>query len=204
MEKKLWSLFPEPLGVYKLGRDFSNLEINKINELLINKRTNAANSRSKETFVLDLTEFKELKEFCNYALHDFYKSIFEEEQKLKITQSWLNLTTKGQYHHSHCHPNSFFSGVLFIETEESDSIKFTKFGVQDSFYLNTLNRKSFNEFNSTAWSIPAESGTLLMFRSNLVHEVPITVSEKRISLSFNSFPSGTFGTIDELIHLDLL
>jgi hypothetical protein len=36
-----------------------------------------------------------------------------------ITQSWANYTKKNQYHHTHEHPNSFISGVLYINANEA-------------------------------------------------------------------------------------
>ena len=37
---------------------------------------------------------------------------------LKITQSWINFTKKGEYHHPHAHPNSLISGVFYVEADK--------------------------------------------------------------------------------------
>ena len=44
-----------------------------------------------------------------------------------VTQSWLNWTEPGGFHHSHYHPNSFISGVFYINANgSSDRIDFSK------------------------------------------------------------------------------
>jgi hypothetical protein len=48
---------------------------------------------------------------------------------MRLTQSWLNYTKPGQFHHKHAHPNSFISGVLYMKAaRQRDKIYFYKDG----------------------------------------------------------------------------
>jgi uncharacterized protein (TIGR02466 family) len=198
---KVHSIFPEPLGVYYLERDFTDQELQCIDSILLDTTDNFKNRHSSDTYVLQNQVFNDLNTFCLKSLHDFYKTTEDDCAELRITQSWLNLTRKGESHHLHVHPNSIISGVLFVEAEETDNICFVKRTTQNVYYSNKKNQR-FNCWNSTSWYMPATQGTLLLFRSSLEHEVPVTVSDKRISLSFNSFFYKSCGDEKQLNYLN--
>ncbi len=200
-EGQIFNLFPEPVGVYSLSRKFTTEELSYINSTLLKPKENKLNYRSFESYALNEPILKNINDFCLSSLHHFQETIEGSYTPLRITQSWLNLTKKGQAHHRHVHPNSYISGVLFIDCEKSDKILFSKQTGQDVYYQSTMN-KTYNPWNSTSWFLPASNGTLLLFRSSLNHEVPATVSERRVSLSFNSFFSKSYGTVEELNFLD--
>ena len=54
-----------------------------------------------------------INKFIEKCLNNFYQSVFSprDDVEIYITQSWLNYTEPGQFHHKHAHPNSFVSGV---------------------------------------------------------------------------------------------
>ena len=55
----------------------------------------------------------------------FNKVLCAKNVKPYITQSWLNYTRANQFHHRHEHPNSFVSGVLYINADKAtDRINF--------------------------------------------------------------------------------
>jgi hypothetical protein len=45
------------------------------------------------------------------------KDVWHAEIDPFVTQSWLNWTKPGQWHHKHSHPNSLYSGVLYLDVE---------------------------------------------------------------------------------------
>ena len=118
---------------------------------------------------------------------------------LRITQSWLNYTDTGQNHHRHPHPNSYISGVFYLNANpEVDKIYFFK----EEYKQLLIDPQTFNLWNSTSWWLPVGTGDLLIFPSNLIHMVDNTINkETRISLAFNTFPVGLLGDED---HLDSL
>ncbi|NDB57913.1 hypothetical protein EB001_05660 [bacterium] len=202
MDKEILGLFAEPIGIYGLKREVSILEIDYINLCLQNKRNNENNFVSIETFVLEQKLLLNLKSFFINALHDFYETVLGETMKLKITQSWLTESLETQSHHTHWHPNSILSGVFYVRTSKNDSITFLK-PSQNHLLTTTENKKIYNVFNSAKWTIPAIQNNLIIFRSNLVHEVSPVLSGRRISLAFNSFFAKNPGTIEELNYLPI-
>ena len=103
-----------------------------------------------------------------------------------ITISWVNYTEQGEYHHEHSHPNSIFSGVYYIDADETDKITFTN----PKFLPFTLDIQStnFNQWNSKSWLVSTPSNTVFIFPSSFGHRVePTTNKNTRVSLSFNTF-----------------
>ena len=65
--------------------------------------------------------YKEL----DYYIYEYLKVVPEIEYY--ITTSWVMKHVKGDYTVHHCHTNSIFSGVVYIEVDENTGgIKFTR------------------------------------------------------------------------------
>jgi len=196
----IYNLFPEPIVSYTLGREFTNSEKNAL--LSQDWRRSEGNETSKNTFVLRKKNLENIREFIRLSILDFEKRVYEfsdEKTKLYITQSWMNKTMPGEFHHTHKHPNSIVSGTLYIETNDLDVIRFEK---TESPWLFTP--KQFNTWNSETWGIPVVSGQLLLWRSYLPHSVPRTEgTNARYSLSFNTFVRGNIGEEQEMTGLSL-
>ena len=187
---QIHSLFPKPVGIFHLDRDFSKKEIKTINQKLENVYQNVGNKTSTDSFVFNNPNLLNLKEFCLDALNQFTIQVFGNQIDLRITQSWLNIAKKNEWNHRHHHPNSFISGVLYVETTELDKIFFHN--PEKRHYLH--NSEIFTLHNSDDWWMPATKGSLLLFMSSLEHSVDAVQSDKRISLSFNTFFDSTFGS----------
>ena len=111
----------------------------------------------------------------------------KNDLELTITESWINYTSPGEFHHLHYHPNSFISGVFYFKTIPDDSIVFVK-TVKGMFEIEPNN---YNYLNSDSWALPVKTGDLLLFPSTLQHQVDKNKSnDVRISLSFNTFIKG--------------
>jgi uncharacterized protein (TIGR02466 family) len=194
------SIFSTPVGVYQLNRKFTKEEKNATNLCLKKLVNNLGNKYSEDTQVLNKPEFCDINDFCKKSIKEFYSDVYgETKTKLRITQSWLNISKPNEFHHKHCHPNSYISGVLYIETTENDKINFYNPSLRERFYQETPT--IFNQFNSRVWWLPATEGTLYLFHSDLEHEVPQVSSKKRISLSFNTFFDSDFGSKPFLTYL---
>jgi uncharacterized protein (TIGR02466 family) len=199
----IYNLFPEPIVSYTLGREFTNSEKNAL--LSQDWRPSEGNETSKNTFVLRKKNLESIREFIRLSILDFGKRVYEfsdEKTKLYITQSWMNKTMPGEFHHTHKHSNSIVSGTLYIETNDLDVIRFEKPGSDTSPWLFTP--KQWNTWNSETWGIPVVSGQLLLWRSYLSHSVPRTEgTNARYSLSFNTFVRGNIGEEQEMTGLSL-
>ena len=160
--------------------------------------------QSKNTYILDEIFLKNLKKEINSFIKEYVDEILKPSSDLKfyITQSWLNYTNEKQTHNPHFHPNSIISGVYYINADPKlDYILFKK----NVFEQIKIYPKEFNKYNSDTWWIPAATGKLILFPSSLMHQVG-NVEEtygKRVSLAFNVFAKGKFGSTKTLTELKI-
>lgn len=194
------AIFPTSIYSDSINRTLNEEELSFIKNIKYCK--NEYNSVSENSYVLNSPEMMFLKMDLLKICNDYFKNVYcpEKDLYLDITQSWLNKTNKTEQHHRHHHYNSFASGVFYIETSETDSIKFDK-PIASPFKFDTT---EWNLFNSSSWSLPTPKNTVLLFPSMLEHSVvPKQDDTERISLAFNCFFKGRLGTTNELTELIL-
>ena len=194
------NLFPTPIGFFK----YKNKLTVKENKFLLNQKTrvNQGNKCSINNRVLDDKNISKLKAFINNSLFKYFEDIYATNSKVEpyVTQSWLNYTKENEFHHRHNHSNSFISGVFYVQaTSKKDKIYFFK----DKYEQLTLSTVSYNPYNSSSWWFKVETNDLIIFPSNLTHEVANVVGKERISLSFNTFLQGNLGVNESLTGLNL-
>jgi uncharacterized protein (TIGR02466 family) len=186
-------LFPTPLYINNIDAPL----INQQKDYLLNlpKVLNMGNLRSESGYIFEYSLFAELKKTINEHIKEYVNIVYPNSNlNVYITQSWANYTELNQYHHKHSHPNSFISGVFYVNAiKNEDMIKFYK----DLPFIYQINHNQSNNYNSGEVAILIETGDLVLFPSNFTHNVPPTTSkETRISISFNTFIKGNIG--DEL------
>jgi uncharacterized protein (TIGR02466 family) len=195
----LFSLFPTAVGKFELDREFTKQELNFI--LGQERRPNMGNQTSVNNYVLKEKPLKKLGEFLLESANKYFQEVYKPNDGVNvyITQSWLNYTEKGGYHHKHAHPNSFISGVFYVNANPTqDKIFFFDEGYRQI----SVPAKEFNLFNSESWWLEAGKGFLYLFPSSLTHMVEqVQHEETRISLSFNTFLKGTIGSNHNLTEL---
>jgi len=195
------NLFPIPVGLYELGRDLTEKELS----FLKNQKTrpNNGNTTSVDNTILKARALTQLRDFIETSVSDYFKTVHNPKHKvnLKITQSWTNYTEKNQYHHKHAHPNSFVSGVFYIQADKTkDKIYFYR----DSYQQIKFPPQEWNVWNSESWWFEVGTGNLILFPSSLTHMVEtVQHDQTRISLSFNTFPVGHVGEEMDLTGLRL-
>jgi len=195
------NLFPTPVGIYKIDRGLTEEELTFVNNQP--HFENIGNTRSASDTVLKNKELFSLNQFFKESLKKYLQTVYEPKNDvdLRITQSWLNFTEPGEYHHKHEHPNSFISGVFYINGDsEKDRIFFYK----STYQQINLQPENWNVWNSESWWFEAGTGDLILFPSSLTHMVPTTESDQtRISLSFNTFPVGILGVARHMTGLNV-
>ncbi len=204
---QMFGLFPSPIAAFTLDRKLTKTEINCVQSL--KKMNNIGNVRSIESSILEKKQLSKLKEFMLESATNFFNEIFqpvENSTQLYITQSWANYNDIGHYHHKHSHANSLVSGVFYLQADpELDRITFHNAAIPQEKLK--IVPKSYNPFNSEEWYMPVETNTLYLFKSDFHHSVPAVNTEKeyktRISISFNTFIKGTFGSNISLTELIL-
>ena len=198
-------LFPIPL--YRTNRvvDLDSLETKDIDDIIeAGMRRNFLNSFSKNTHIFD-TKLYNLKNFCEKHIKTYVEELINptEELDFYITQSWLNITKPGESHQPHWHSNSIISGVFYVSTVENDRLYFYDPNYKTKRIIE-LGIKEYDVWNSAQWSINISDNVLVLFPSWIDHFVEPNEKQTkdRISLSFNTFAKGFFGsrgTLNELI-----
>jgi len=195
------SLFPTAVGKFELSRELTKQEQKFIESQ--ERRPNMGNTTSVSNYVLRDKSLKKLNEFFIESANKYFTEIYRPKHKLEvyITQSWCNYTGKGQFHHKHAHPNSFISGVFYVNANPAtDKIFF----FQDGYKQISVPASEFNLYNSESWWLEAGTGILYLFPSSLTHMVEaVGHEETRVSLSFNTFLKGTIGDNHSLTELIL-
>lgn len=193
-------LFPIPVGMVDMDKPYSKKELSFI--LKQEKRVNMGNTTSEDSKILDNSALKSLRLWLEEQVKKYFYTTTNPkyDARLRITQSWINYTAQGQHHHKHSHPNSYISGVLYIQTNPDDKIYFHREGHQHIKFT----PQEWNMWNSESWWYEAITGRLILFPSSLSHMVPSVEGEQtRISLSFNTYPYGILGEEKDLTGLIL-
>jgi hypothetical protein len=124
-------LFPTPVMFNSIGREFTKEELAYIESHSTSTNRNVGNVTSNNNYILEEPEMANLKKFVTEQLNEYIKRVYKPKYPAEafVTQSWLNWTKKGEFHHKHEHPNSFISGVLYISTDSTkDKITFHRAG----------------------------------------------------------------------------
>jgi len=197
-------LFPTAVAQFTYDKGFTEDEVKFLTTR--ETRTNMGNITSIDNYILKQECLSNIKEFCDASVNEYFQLVHQPKYDVKpyITQSWVNYTEPGQYHHKHEHPNSIISGVLYIEAD----IKFDKiFFYNEKYKQIKIPSKEFNLYNSDSWWLEVKTCTLMLFPSNLTHMVATVESSenrtRRTSLAFNTFLKGNLGDELELTALNL-
>ena len=199
------NIFPTPIYTTKIDRGFTKQELQFVKEQKKHCKNNEGNINTKDNYILNKKEFKNIKKFLDKHCKEYLDTIIcpKNNIELYITQSWLNYTESNQYHHQHSHPNSVVSGVFYFDSDiKNDKILFSKGGYQQ--ISPEIDKEKFNLWNSSTWFFPVETGNLFMFPSSTIHQVETKQGNNtRISLAFNTFYKGSVGSNSKLTELIL-
>lgn len=162
---------------------------------------------SKNKSVLSHEVFSKVKQHICGSIDKLSKDVYliSDDVTFDYGRSWALKHSYGHHCVMHNHTGSIFSGVLYIDApENSGDIVFhnaSAMGCSHAYHQISLpfTHTKFNAYNTPHYTVPAVTGTLLLFSSGLSHSVKPNLSNKdRYSLSFNIFPKGMVG-ISELL-----
>lgn len=196
----LHGLFAQPIGFFDLNRTLQDEEHQFLMEL--EQRPNIGNRTSKNSSVLNDKVLTSLRAWMENCVGEYFMATVnpKHDVRLRVTQSWVNYSEPGQHHHKHAHPNSVVSGVFYVQTNPNDRIYFHK----DIWQQIKFQPAEWNLWNSESWWFEANPGRLILFPSGLTHMVPtVEGDDVRVSLSFNTFPTGVIGEEMDLTGLKL-
>jgi len=202
-EPNVHGLFPTPVLFAKFHRDWTKEEKEFFEETAKSTTQNTGNKTSADRYVLDHPVMKEIREYYQFYLNYYMEKIYAPKYSVEtyITQSWMNYTDTGQFHHKHAHPNSWLSGCIYVNTDrEKDRITFYKEG----YNRINLPTENFNPYNSESWWFSVGTGDIVIFPSYLTHMVEQTTSnDTRVSIAINTFLKGYIGDEHSLTGLHL-
>jgi uncharacterized protein (TIGR02466 family) len=193
MQHQMANMFAVPVYRSSLNRAFSAAEMKFFQQELRDSVIAISNYSSKNKNVLKSPQMKSIRTVIQQHLDNYFKIVFNTTNKveLKITQSWLTQTSKGQSHHTHTHPNSVVSGVLYINLAPQDGISF--FRNEDAQWYELIKTED-NYYNASRYFVQTAIGEIILFPSHIKHGVnTVTDNIERVSLSFNTFFSGEIG-----------
>ena len=128
-------------------------------------------------------KFKSLFDNINISVKKVEKNL-NLKKELFLKNYWCNVNGLGSFNRPHEHPDCVVSGVYYVSIpKNSGSIVFLNKDL-DAFYQNNI--KTYNEYNSSSWTISPEENKCILFPSHLTHYVEPNLNKKeRISISFN-------------------
>lgn len=181
-------LFSKPVFLY-------NIENLKFDLTQVEWIENYGNFTSKSKDVISTITTKDVEEKILECLYEYFYNIqgVKSTTQIFITESWLNKTEPGQYHHRHWHPNSIISGVICISNEgNSGALTF----ITSNYDTLEFETSHANVYNSKSWSYTPKTNDIILFPSSVEHLVEKNISEhSRITLSFNTFVSGKINSL---------
>jgi len=208
MSYSILPFFSKPFYIKTLD----SLEDNYFNKLLsvvkkqpYKKEEKIFSNVSKNYKILEDKQFSTLKKHILKEF-DFYKNdiLKYNNTNFKIVTSWLTKAKKGQISRLHCHTNSMFSGIFYFSVnKEQLNISFEN--LQRSSY--SVEQTEYNIYNSSEQKLIVENKTLILFPSEVHHQILENISEKdRYSLAFNVIPDGEYGPInsDSRVNIKVL
>lgn len=191
---RIEALFPLPLGAFEYAhgeaaRDAAIAWLNAEPRRYIQNEGNL----TLEDFALHRQPWMaDLAAYFATCVEAFIETVGHRVPEIAITQCWLNINRPGERHHRHHHPNSFVSGVYYLDAEPgAGSIAFHRPGFVE---LEPEKLKA-TAFTFDLWNEAPTTGMLLLFPSRLEHSVGRNLSQRnRLSISFNTMFRGKIGS----------
>lgn len=180
-----------PTDVYIVDELIENNYLYKLKEFIINSKNDFRSRWQSQPKLFNEPLFEK---FTNKILQ-FSKLVLDTKEvefdAFEITDMWANILQPNTGHKAHTHPNNYFSGVFYVQSEEDVNIRF----LDPRPGANVINPKSknFNKYNSQEWSIGSKTNRVILFPSWLPHYVPTNMDKLRISISFNIMLKGYIG-----------
>ena len=136
----------------------------------------------------------------NECRAEISKNILHLPNDFIISTSWVTKVVQGDESQTHCHKNSYYSGVYYFDKYFKDSAKIEFINPNDKNIDFYLPPSKYNLHNSSSWVITPEKNKLLFFPSYLTHNILNNKNNNsRKSLAFNIVPVGEYGMGDSLI-----
>ena len=186
--------FPSPISV--------NVILENTEEL--KKETNCVsnyfqgNYKNNNEYRL-LEKYPRIKKILLNQFKQVAKENFGYTNDFIISTSWITkMEKKGEISQSHCHKNSFYSGVYYFDEYEEDEggVLEIMTPLSNHFDFNVM-PEDWNVYTGRSLQFSPKKNLLILFPSYLFHQVlSYEGTSIRKSLAFNIVPIGFYGDGD--------
>ena len=115
------------------------------------------------------------------------KSVDLDRQPIGINRCWLTVLGKGDSVDLHNHPNSYYTGIYFIQAPADGARLFLYHPASEMGFSLPFTKET--KLNQRAYVCRPRSGDLLIFESHIVHSFQVHDSEQEhINLGFVASP----------------
>ena len=195
-------IFCTPVCYDKYELDLFEIELIKREPLLDGAPFDGLSSVNRNI----LLKYPSLLEIVNThiknSLYDKIGLNIVDDIGYKIVSSWVNKHPPKHSTHQHTHPNSMFTGVLYIDVpDDSGTISFTIPMSVPTWITGTIQPKvkTYSLYNSRLWNFPCPTGVCILFPSHLEHSVSENKSDQdRYTIAFNIMLEGNIGDDEEV------
>ena len=193
MEQQIDNLFPTPVGIIDIENPtlcskYSDIIWNMIDKNHFDEFNHFCTNDNLHT----LPEFKKLYELIDaLAQNYFYNTLKIDKDSLSMVSMWSNVNGSGKNHLPHVHPNSYYSGVIYLNVPEGKDVDPGNIFFNDPRIANSMQVASHHSdclYTHRAWFYVPRNGILMFFPSwfeHGIHAPKFKKEDKRISLSFN-------------------
>jgi uncharacterized protein (TIGR02466 family) len=135
---------------------------------------------------INLTDFEpfipELKQYVNMYLSETgYEEIKEE---YLTVYPFVSEMMMGDYHNTHDHPNSRFSGIIYLNVAPNSApLRFWDNRPAKKWTIYPTNNNT--QYSKEYYDYPPEVGDILIWEGYMDHQVPQNYSGSRVALVFN-------------------
>ena len=153
---------------------------------------------NQEFDILNKPQFKLLGDTILKSFKKFAREQLKISNDFKISSSWLTKTEPNHESHFHRHYNCYYSGVLYIDTDEGGEIVFDN--MADERFL--LNKIEDNNYNTRSFIFETKNKMIIFFPSDIHHKIAENKTNKdRYSVAFNFYPIGNIGVRDSGVKI---
>ena len=192
--RNIIAAFPSPISV--------NVILENTEEL--KKETNCVsnyfqgNYKNNNEYRL-LEKYPRIKKILLNQFKQVAKENFDYTNDFIISTSWITkMEKKGEMSQSHCHKNSFYSGVYYFDEYEEDEggVLEIMTPLSNHFDFNVM-PEDWNVYTGRSLQFSPKKNLLILFPSYLFHQVlSYEGTSIRKSLAFNIVPIGFYGDGD--------
>jgi uncharacterized protein (TIGR02466 family) len=196
LTQKISLLFPTPVAKIQFKElDVISLAAKSIVDNLTTfnyEQLEYANVCTSSDNLHTLPEFQNLLKIIDREAQLFFNDYLGlDSNKVKMTCMWSNIQKDTCRHNTHQHPNSFYSGVVYLNIPTGDNVDPGNIFFIDPRYSKNMMYAEYtkqNPLSDREWWFNPVTGMMLLFPSWLEHGTKlcrIPPDQYRISLSFN-------------------